>query len=503
MAVGWGVSIGARNTVCAVLGGGDDPVVRRDRTGSRADRILGFADLTIAGGLSLEPPAEELVVRVLGDAMAAHGAVAEHTVLTVPAVYDERHLAALRRELGRARLGEVALVAEPIAAAAVLDRPDETAAAAPDPATLLVYDLGATSLDLAVVVRDGRGHRIAGRPARSYAFGGRSTAAALAVTAHDLAEAEDPGAAAPDPGHALAVRDRLVRDSLPLVHECLRTAGLSAGRLDAVLLVGGAASPVDVAHALADALRCPVLREPVPGESIARGAALLGARRSAAGTVLVPVRRPISRGALVAAAIAVPLLFSAALGLLRADDGRGGALVAAPGRALPAVPGEHVGAAPVSGPEHALPVVPASRWTPRGAEHADLSPSDPSVADLDERAPDRAVVDSSAGSTRAESIGFAESSASVPVTYPPTTPDSATPGHGVPSDQVPWTLTVEIPSQIPIETHGIPADPGQGMPIEAPAISAPQGVPVETGAAAPDSVVPDIASVPDSGVAHP
>ncbi|MFD5177331.1 hypothetical protein ACFWM1_16075 [Nocardia sp. NPDC058379] len=501
MAVGWGVSIGARNTVCAVMGGGDDAVVRRDRTGSRADRILGFADLTIAGGMSLEPPAEELVVRVLGDAMAAHGAVAEHTVLTVPAVYDERHLAALRRALGRARLGEVALVAEPIAAAAVLDRPDETVTAAPVPATLLVYDLGATSLDLTVVVRDRRGHRIAGRPARSYAFGGRSTAAALAVTAHDLAEAEEP--AAPDPGHALVVRDRLVRDSVPLVHECLRTAGLSAGRLDAVLLVGGAASPVDVAHALADALRCPVLREPVPGESIARGAALLGARRSAAGTVLVPVRRPISRGALVAAAIAVPLLFSAALGLLRADDGRGGALVAAPGRALPAVPGEHVGAAPVSGPEHALLVVPASRWTPRGAENADRSPSDPSVADLDERAPDRAVVDSSAGSTRAESTGFVESSASVPVTYPPTTPDSATPAHGVPSDQVPWTLTVEIPAQTPLEMHGIPADLGQGVPIDAPSITAPHGVPVETGAAAPDSVVPDIASVPDSGVSHP
>ncbi|MEV0062908.1 hypothetical protein [Nocardia sp. NPDC050718] len=501
MAVGWGVSIGARNTVCAVLGGGDDPVVRRDRTGSRADRILGFADLTIAGGLLLEPPAEELVVRVLGDAMAAHGAVAEHTVLTVPAVYDERHLAALRRELGRARLGEVELVPEPIAAAAVLDRSDETVTAAPDSATLLVYDLGATSLDLAVVVRDRRGHRIAGRPARSYAFGGRSTAAALAVTAHDLAEEEEP--AAPDPGHALAVRDRLVRDSLPLVHECLRTAGLSAGRLDAVLLVGGAASPVEVAHALADALRCPVLREPVPGESIARGAALLGARRAAAGTVLVPVRRPISRGALVAAAIAVPLLFSVALGLLRADDGRGGALVAAPGRALPAVPGEHVGAAPVSGPERALPVVPASRWTPRGPENADLSPSDPSVADHDERTPDRAVVDSSVGSTRAEPTGFVESSASVSVAYPPTTPDSATPGHDVPSDQVPWTLTVEIPAQAPLETRGIPADPGQGVPIDAPSMPAPQGVPVEIGAAALDSFVPDIAPVPDSVVAHP
>ncbi|MBW0271093.1 hypothetical protein ATM97_09475 [Nocardia sp. MH4] len=542
MVVGWGVSLGARNTVCVAVGGGD-PVVRRDRTTSHDGRILGFADLTVAGGLPQEPPAEELVVRVLGATMAAHGAVAEHTVLAHPAVYSERHLAALRRELGRARLGEVALVAEPIAAAAALDRPDENVDAATDVAALLVYDLGATSLDLTVVVRDRRGHRIAGRPARSYAFGGRSTAAALAIAEHDLAGAMEPGAgelgamepdatelaaaelgaaepgamelgaaepgamelgamdlgAGSDPRRAIAVRAQLVRDSLPLVHECLRTAGLSVARLDAVLLVGGAATPDDVARTLAGALRCPVVREREPGTSIARGAALLGARRSATGTVLVPVRRPVSRGAFVAAAVAVPLLFSVALGLLRADDGRGGAMVAVPGRALP---GERVDAIPGSVLVDALP---ATLWAgaamrPIGSIRAqpDRTVADPSVASP-------MPGPSSGYAATTESSGFVESSASVPVTYSPTAPDSAAPGPGLPAAPAPLTLTLEIPA--PPETPDSPVDPGHGVPIDYTPTSVPGEIPGQASVALPDSLaeVPPVpvATAPEPGASHP
>ncbi|MFD4353517.1 FGGY-family carbohydrate kinase [Nocardia sp. NPDC058518] len=380
MTVGWGVSIGARNIVCAAVGGGTDPVISSGRT-TVADsfganpRILGFADLTLAAELSFAPTAEaaDLVARVLGAAMAAAGAVAEHTVLAHPAVYTEQHVTALRRSLVRAQLGEVELVAEPIAAAVALDpieqpaEPNEKSGDATD--SMLVYDLGATSLDLTVVVRDRQGHRIAGRPIRSYAFGGRSTAAAVAAMDHDLAPTDEPVAGSPDPVRTAAVRAQLVRDSLPLVHECLRTAGLSPEHLGALLLAGGAASPLEVAHTLADALGCPVVRGPVTAESVARGAALLGARRSATGTVLVPVRRPMSRTALAGAALAVPLLIPAVLGLLRADDDRSG-VVASPGRSLPGRPADgRAGApAPLPGTVATLPrQLPAMWWNPRAA----------------------------------------------------------------------------------------------------------------------------------------
>ncbi|WP_446225151.1 FGGY-family carbohydrate kinase [Nocardia sp. IBHARD005] len=379
MTVGWGVSIGARNTVCAAVGGGTDPVVSSGRTtaatGSGANpRILGFGDLTLAYELSCTPAsgAADLVARVLGEAMAAAGALAEHTVLAYPAVYTEQHVTALRRSLARAHLGEVELVAEPIAAAAALDpieqqEPNEKLGVATD--SMLVYDLGATSLDLTVVVRDRQGHRIAGQPIRSYAFGGRFTAAAVAATEHDLAPTDEPVAGSPDPVRT-AVRAQLVRDSLPLVHECLRTAGLSPEHLGAILLAGGAASPLVVAHTLADALGCPVVRGPVTAESVARGAALLGARRSATDTVLVPVRRPMARTALAGAALAVPLLIPAVLALLPAEDGRPEAVAAAPGRSLPGrlVDGWAGESAPLPGAVATQPRwLPVMWWNPRAA----------------------------------------------------------------------------------------------------------------------------------------
>ncbi|MFD4430514.1 hypothetical protein [Nocardia sp. NPDC058497] len=481
MTVGWGVSIGARNTVCAAVGGGADPVISSGRTTAATDsganpRILGFGDLTLASELSFAPASEaaDLVAWVLGDAMAAAGAVAEHTVLAHPAVYTEQHVTALRRSLVRAQLGEVELVAEPIAAAVALDpieqpaEPNENSGEATD--SMLVYDLGATSLDLTVVVRDRQGHRIAGRPIRSYAFGGRSTAAAVAAMEHDLAPTDEPAAGSPDPVRTAAVRAQLVRDSLPLVHECLRTAGLSPEHLGAILLAGGAAAPVEVAHTLADVLCCPVVRGSVTAESVARGAALLGAGRSATDTVLVPVRRPMSRTALAGAALAVPLLIPAVLGLLRADDDRPGVVAAAPGRSLPDRPVDGRAGEPallpgaVATPPRQLPVVPVMWWNPRAAVVV------PELLRTQEAPPVPANLPAMGPSRRAPAVEAAEpvqeGSSSAPMPNPQWVSDSAPPGDREQPTETPPSpsLVIEMPAPVLPDSPVSPAVPG--LPVD-------------------------------------
>ncbi|MFD4433290.1 Hsp70 family protein, partial [Nocardia sp. NPDC058497] len=139
-----------------------------------AVRMTGFGDLTMAGNFpfAADLPAAELIARALREVMSAAGAAAEHTVLAHPAVYRRHQLRSLRRALDGVGLGQVELVAEPLAAAASLDRatdqrPGESSTAAADSVATVVYDLGATTLDIAVVVRDAAGHRIAGRPVRS------------------------------------------------------------------------------------------------------------------------------------------------------------------------------------------------------------------------------------------------------------------------------------------------------------------------------------------------
>ncbi|MFE6924721.1 FGGY-family carbohydrate kinase [Nocardia sp. NPDC057663] len=512
MTVGWGVSIGARNIVCAAVGGGTDPEITSGRTavagGSGANsRILGFGDLTLAAELSFAPAAEaaDLVARVLRESMAAAGAVAEHTVLAHPAVYTEQHVSALRRSLARAQLGEVELVAEPIAAAAALDpieqqaEPNEKSGDATD--SMLVYDLGATSLDLTVVVRDRQAHRIAGRPIRSYAFGGRSTAAAIAAMEHDLAPTDEPVAGSPDPVRTAAVRAQLVRDSLPLAHECLRTAGLSPEHLGAILLAGGAAAPVEVAHTLADALGCPVVRGPVTAESVARGAALLGARRSATDTVLVPVRRPMSRTALAGAALAVPLLIPAVLGLLRADDGRPGVVAAVPGRSLPDRPVDGRAGEPaqlpaaLATPPRQLPVM---WWNPRAAVAV------PELLRTQDAPSDPANLPALDPFTRSPAVDAAllvqEASSSAPMTNPQWVSDSDPPGdreQPTPPSPSP-SLSIEMPAPALPDSPVSPTVPG--LPVDHTPGSMPGSTPstTETVTSAMESTADTVASSTES-----
>ncbi|MFD6388670.1 Hsp70 family protein [Nocardia sp. NPDC060259] len=324
------MSVGAQNMVCVSVGAGAEPLVSGGRTATSTgsgtvENFRGFGDLLCAPQQFSMPEAAaaDLIAHAVEDMLAAVGAVAEHTVLAHPAVYRCSQLASLRQALDRCGLDAVDLVTEPLACAAALnhrvDREDPDAAANPGP--VLVYDLGATSLDLAVVIDDETGHRIAGTPVRSYRFGGRCTAAAVAAAIHDHGHDIEPGSGTADSRLAGNVRAALVRDSAPLIDECLRAAGLPAEQLGAVLLVGGAATPAEVAHALADLLRCPIVRGNMPAHSIALGAAVLGAARPAPDIVMAPLRRAAPRIALALATIAAPVFASAGAGFVSLDIG--------------------------------------------------------------------------------------------------------------------------------------------------------------------------------------
>ncbi|MFI5775677.1 hypothetical protein [Nocardia sp. NPDC051570] len=176
----------------------------------------------------------------------------------------------------------VAPIAAPIAAVEYLEyeygpRP---------PRLVLVYDLEATSLDIAVV-RVGSGEAvIAGTPVRAPGFSpiplGEDDAA--------LDEYDGPRAA-------------YVRASFAVIRAGIRSAGVSLDEIDRILLVGSAARAPEVAGVLAEL--GPVVISADPAHCVAIGAARYAARRA---TPLTGVgsRRPLAlAGAAVAAVVAI------------------------------------------------------------------------------------------------------------------------------------------------------------------------------------------------------
>ncbi|MEU6191226.1 Hsp70 family protein [Nocardia sp. NPDC047038] len=500
MRMGWGVSVGSQNTVCVSISSGGDPVVHdvRTRTAAGSERpgqASGTGDLATSEPGLVSP---DLISRSLENVMAAAGAVAEHTVLAHPAIYRRRHLRSLREALDRCGLGAVELVAEPLAAAAFLrhSTTGDDQRAAVDSAATLVYDLGARSLDIAVVVRQGSGHRIAGAPARSYRFGGRCTAAAIAAARHDRARDDE---RTPDSGLISEVCAALVRESLALVDECVRSAGLPPRQLGAVMLVGGAATPPEVAHSLADLLQIPVVRGQAPAQSVAFGAALLGAERPALDTVMVPLRRPAIRTAAALAAIAAPVLFVGAAQLTSPDLGRTEYTAALPDRrfatgsidspgvvsseSLPVTSQDrHVLFAPagVNGPTSpsSPTVVAAMTWTPE--------PMPDAVTDEPSGPPTPPSEDDSAPVTLAATTEFPDTT----VLYTPSADESDRPHHS----NTPPPATGAAGS--PPATAGpptSPADPESSAPVH----SAPPSATTPTEPTPQDSTVP-AAPIPTS-----
>ncbi|ATL66605.1 Hsp70 family protein [Nocardia terpenica] len=321
------MSIGTVNSVWVTAAGERErPVVRVRRTavtfdGVGAARIGGiprfaplvtdFADLTrdiepvILGGRIWWPA--DLVAAVI-DCLIEVGEPAAGPVAAYPACYSVRQGGMLRHALDRIGAVDVLLMPEPVAAVEWLDAEYGVS----ENGLTLVYDLGGNCLDVAVVRteadRDERG--VLGRAVRSYEFGGRTLGAILARYARSLS----PGTSSPVSKVIPAcdtsrLRAWHVRNSLRAVRNCVHAAGLTMPDIDRVLVVGGAARPVEVERVLADLGR-PVVVPPDPAHVVAVGAALASARLAdAAGSA-----GRYARGAAVlsSAAVASALAMSAA-----------------------------------------------------------------------------------------------------------------------------------------------------------------------------------------------
>lgn len=303
MTVGFGMSIGTVNSVwAATTGEGDIPVARVRRTavtfdsagGARigglprfAPVVTDFADLTreiepvVVGGRIWT--SADLVAAVASCLIGATEFDGE-PVITYPACYSDARVAALRHALDWAGATGTLLMPEPVAAAEWLDAEYGVSGNG----LTLVYDLGGNSLDVAVVRteadREKRG--VLGKPLRSYEYGGRPLGTTLARYARALApDASSPVSKVVPPGDTARLRTWNIRNSLRLVRRCVRAAGLTIGDVDRILLVGGAARPVEVAQVIAELGR-PVVISTDPAHTVAEGAALASFRMADTGANL-------------------------------------------------------------------------------------------------------------------------------------------------------------------------------------------------------------------------
>ncbi len=315
-----GFSIGAVNSVsAAVTTTRPRPSIRVRRTALTFDdagaavrvggvprvdsAVTDFADLArdpeplLLGGRLYTAPG--LVATVLRELIGGTEAVAG-AVLTYPAVYSDKQVALLRQALDLSGAREVMLVPEPVAAAEWLAHEHGPL----ESGFVLVYDLGATSLDVTVVRvgPDWPDHPIVGNPRRCYDFGGRPLGTMLARYSRGAVTGSVSLTSLVDVD---GLRAEHVRDSFEVVRAAVRSTGRSLSGIDRVLVVGGAARPPEVAATLAELGR-PVVTAADPAHITAAGAAHFAAR------VFAPelgeshsARGVVFSGAAVASAIAV------------------------------------------------------------------------------------------------------------------------------------------------------------------------------------------------------
>jgi hypothetical protein len=311
MSCGVGLSVGAVNSVAAVVSEEVEKEIRTCRTQAANGGLPFLAEIqnsaAEAGGERVArhpfPFDAEIVAGMTSYLIDAAGVDAD-AVLACPATYSTEESATLRKALDAEGLARVALTPEPIAAAAWLQmrwQPEKSS-------ITLVYDLGGGGLDITLLRLDPDADaRIVGRPVRSSAFGGRAFSTLLAHYAHDLtADTMSPGLPGDLPDAAVAkLRAEFIRSSMPLLHECIRSAEIAPTDVGRILLVGGAARPAEVARVLADELGCPVVTTPEPAHCVATGAAALAARGAGLLAPPPPTSLPAQRVAALAGAAAL------------------------------------------------------------------------------------------------------------------------------------------------------------------------------------------------------
>ncbi|WP_255659828.1 Hsp70 family protein [Nocardia spumae] len=289
------MSIGTVNSVwAATAADGDRPAVRMRRTSLSFDRagaarvggiprfapvVTDFADLTqtrepVSLGGRVWSSADlvaAVAVGLIGSSDPESG-----PVLTYPACYSERQIAALQYALHRSGAFDVVLMPEPVAALEWLDAEYGVS----ESGSTLVYDLGANSVDVAVVRTETEWSQrgVLGSAIRSNSYGGRPLGALLARYARALApDVPAPVSTVVPAEDTKRLRAWHIRNSLRVVRDCLRRARVRIDDIDRVLLVGGAARPVEVAEVLAE-LGLPVIVSPDPAHTVATGAAVASAR---------------------------------------------------------------------------------------------------------------------------------------------------------------------------------------------------------------------------------
>ncbi|WP_330232385.1 Hsp70 family protein [Nocardia sp. NBC_00508] len=246
--------------------------------------VTDFADLgrdpdaVIVGGRIWSPA--NLIAAVVNELRAVEPGTSEAGVVaTYPAMYSDKQVSLLRQALDLSGAGDVLLVPEPVAAAEWLEHehgPLETS-------FVLVYDLGGTSLDVTIVRvgPDWDNHPMIGKPVRSYDFGGRPLGSMIARYAPDVSP-KSTRLSMTSLVDIDGLRTAHVQDSLELVRDCVRSAGITMSDISRILLVGGASRPAEVARTLAELGR-PVMISADPGHTVAAGAALMAARTMALG----------------------------------------------------------------------------------------------------------------------------------------------------------------------------------------------------------------------------
>ncbi|WP_282784855.1 hypothetical protein, partial [Nocardia sp. CC201C] len=270
------MSIGTVNSVWAITsstsraaGERNRPAVRVRRTavtfdsagGARiggiprfAPVVTDFADLSrepdpvVVGGRIWSPA--DLVAAVVNGLIETNAPEAP-AVTAYPASYSDKHVHRLRRALDWSGGSDVLLMPEPVAAVEWLDAQHGIS----EDGLTLVYDLGGNSLDIAVVRTEAdRGERgILGRAERSHDYGGRPLGTLLARYARSIApDAAQPVSAVVPAADTSRLRTWHIRNSLRLVRATVHRCGLSLNHIDRILLIGGAARPVEVGRALSE-----------------------------------------------------------------------------------------------------------------------------------------------------------------------------------------------------------------------------------------------------------
>jgi outer membrane protein assembly factor BamB len=308
-------------------------------------RRIGDETPLILGGTPFA--ADVLTARLLRwivDKVAAQeGSWPTALALTHPANWGPYKLDLLRQAVDHARLGDlpVTLLAEPVAAAthyAARERVDAGA-------TVAVFDLGGGTFDAAVLRRTEDGFDLLGTPEGIERLGGIDFDAAVLARVRDTlgpqafdldpADAEAVGALARLRADCVEAKEALSADSaasiravLPTVqhtvrltrdeleamirpalaetisalHRTVDSAGVTAGDLQAVLLVGGSSRIPLVAQMVSADLDRPVAVDAHPKHAVAQGAVLVAARPAA--TAAPPGDGTVSPGAVPAAASA-------------------------------------------------------------------------------------------------------------------------------------------------------------------------------------------------------